>query len=354
MARTGSLGLSTNPFGSGSLGGLSQYNLGDSLRDLARYQAEVAWGNGQLSDEEYLKVLQNDVKAAAAGTRDYIEAVNRLDDVNYRINRQKADIAGLDELIAFDQQTLGTMRPDNLRYRDVQDSLASELARRRSRDYGKLVDAYNAGTGSTESLLEWVKKARESIPADAPDADQWASTEQDLVERVASEKDAQVYQDYQQRRMKPDAFLAYIKGRRDSFSPDSPQYDDWTRRYEDAQKSVKDTIQNDKDQAFFNRYNEGKVSDKTYLGYLKKRIDGMEADDPAREEWTHRLREATFSLAEDLLVYQVNRGQKSVGTLRNFYVHYASTLNKGSAEWRRINEKIISLGGASGGGGGGG
>lgn len=355
MARTGSTGLSTNPFGTGSLGGLSQYNLGDSLRDLERYQAEVAWSNGQLPDEDYLKVLRNDVQAAAPGTRDYIAAVNRLDDTTYRINRQKADQQGLDALIAFDQQTLATMREDNLRYRDVKDSLASELARRRSRDYGDLVDAYNDGTGgSTESLLAWVRQTRAALADDAPDKDDWENVEGDLVNRIEEEKDAKVYQDYQQRRMKPEAFLAYVKGRRDSFDPDSPKYDEWSRRYEDAAKSVKDTLQATKDQAFFNKYNEGKVSDKAYLRYIRTRLNSMDKDDPAREEWRHRLSEATFSLAEDLLVFQVNRGKKSVGTLVNFYKDYRSSLNKGSAEYRRITEKIISLGGASSGGGSGG
>jgi hypothetical protein len=355
MARIGSSGISTNPFGTGSLGGLSQYNLGDSLRDLARYQAEVAWGNGQLSDEEYLAVLRNDVTAAAPGTRDYIAAVNRLDDVKYRIDRQKAEQEGLDALIAFDQRTLATMREDNLRYRDVKDSLASELARRRSRDYAKLVDDYNAGKGgSTESLLAWVRATVASMPDDAPDKDNWTEVASDLEARIQDEKDADAYQDYQMRRMKPDDFLAYVKARRDSYDPDSPKYDEWSRRYEDAEKSVRDTKQAAADQAFFNKYNEGKVSDKAYLAYLKKRLDSMPSDDPNREEWRHRLAEATFSLAEDLLVYQVNRGQQSVSTLVKFYKDYRTGLNPGSAEYRRITEKIISLGGRTGGGGGGG
>ncbi len=358
MARSGGFGVGLNPFGTGTLGGLSQWNIGDSVRDLERYKAEIAWGNGEMTDEAYLVVLRNDLAAATPGTRDVIEAQNRIDDVVYRIGRAKADADGLDALIAYDQASLARMNPENLRYRDIEESLRTELANRRSRDYGKLVTAYNDGEGSTEELLAYVRKLRESVPDNAPDKDQWAEVETDLVDRLESEKDAEVYQDYQFRRITPEAFLAYVKGRLDSYPEDSPKYDDWARKYEEAQKNVKDTAQAKADQSMFNRYAEGKVSDKTYLTYIRTRIAGMAADDPDKPEWEHRLKETSFSLAEDLLVFQVKTGKKSVGTLVKFYQNYRSGLNSGSAEWRRITEKIMGLrgytGGSGGGGGGGG
>ena len=52
MARKGSFGTSLNPFGAGTFGGLAQYSIGDNLKDLAAYSAEIAWSNGQLSDAE--------------------------------------------------------------------------------------------------------------------------------------------------------------------------------------------------------------------------------------------------------------------------------------------------------------
>lgn len=370
MARVGGFGSSsgfgapsTNPFGSGSLGGLSQYDVGENLRDIARYEAEVKWGNGDITDEEYLAVLKEQLAAATPGTREQISAVNKIDDVTYRIGRAEAQQAGLDALIAFDQKSIAGMNPDNLRYRDIADSLSSELAQRRSRDYGKLVTAYNDGVGSTESLLAYVRKLQLSLPADAPDRDNWDQVSSDLVERVATEKDADIYQQYQDRKITPATFLSYVRGRRDGFDQDSPKYDEWNRRYEDAARNVKETEQSARDNAIFTKYNEGKISDTAYLKYLKDRVKGMDPADPQKPEWEHKVREATFSLAEDLLIFRVNQSKTpaaekaAASKLVDFYRHYRTGLNPGSSEWRSITSKITSLAGrsySSGGGGGGG
>lgn len=350
MARKGTFGTSTNPFGTGSFGGFGAYDIGgtsssgEALRDLARYQAEVAWGNGTISDEAYLAALQTAAAGETAGTSQAVTAQNRIDDLVYRMGRQQAELAGLDALISFDQQTLGSMNPDNYRYRDIKDSLNSELARRRSRDYAIIVDAYNQGTGgSTEELLAYVQNVIASLDPEAPDAAQWRSTAVDLVERVAGEKDAQVYQDYQDKKIKPAEFLAYVQSRRDALDPDSPKWDEWDRRLTDATRNVKATIQAAKDTDFFNRYNEHKVSDKSYIKYLTQRIAGMDADDPAKAEWQHRLTEATFSLAEDLLVYEVKHGKRPVSQLIKFYEDYRTGINKGNAEYRAISDKILAL-----------
>lgn len=351
MARVGGFGGSLNPFGSGSLGGLSQYDIGSDLADLEVYKVEVAWGNGLATDEEYLAALTKAVNATDPNTQKRESAVNKFDDANYRIGRSKAEALGLDQLIAFDMAALAKMNPSNVRYRDVQDSLQSEQASRRSRDYGKLVTSYNDGKSTTQSLLAWVNGQLGTLTSDDPDFDNWRQVQGDLEDRIVTEKDADVYQDYQQGRMKAPAFLAYLTTRRNGYVQGTPQYEDWTRKLEDAQKQVTDNAQSAKDSAFFNRYQEGKVSDASYLKYLKDRIAGMKADDPSREEWKHRLVEATFSLAEDKLRFDVGRGKAPVSRLVNFYKAYQRTLNPGSAEWRSVQRNLDSLK-ASGGGSG--
>lgn len=354
MARTGGFGGSLNPFGSGSLGSLSQYDIGADLADLEVYKVEVAWGNGLATDEAYLAALTKAVNATDPNTQRRESAVNKFDDATYRIGRSKADALGLDQLIAFDQAALAKMNPSNLRYRDVEDSLQSEKASRRSRDYGKLVTAYNDGKTSTQSLLAWVSGQLGTLTKDDPDFDNWTQVKGDLGERIVSEKDAKVYQDYQQDRMKPAAFLAYISERRDSYTAGTPQYEEWARKVEDAIKQVKDEAQSDKDSAFFNRYQEGKVSDQTYLKYIATRIKGMKPDDPALGDWKHRLAQATFSLAEDKLRFDVGRNKAPVSRLVSFYRAYQRGLNPGSAEWRTVQRNLDSLRASSGGGGGGG
>lgn len=352
--RIGGFGGGLDPFGRGSLGNLGQYDIAAELADLESYQIEVAWGNGKASDEEYLASLRKVVAATDPMTRKREAAENKLNDVVYRIGRSKAEEKGLDALIAFDQSALAGMKVDNVRYRDVKDSLDAELAQRRSRDYGKLVDSYNDGKTSTKSLETWVKRTLSGLTDDDPDFDSWTEVAGDLAERILDERDADVYQGYQQGRIKGPAFLAHIKARRDQFSPDSPKYADWDRKLEDARDNVRDKAQSEKDSAFFNRYELGKVSDKAYLKYLRDRIAGMEPGDPQKGEWQHRLTQAAFSVAEDTLRFAVERGKAPVGRLISFYKGYRSKLHPGSAEWRQITRAIDSLTGRSFGGGGGG
>lgn len=353
MARSGGFGGSLNPFGSGSLGSLSQYDIASDLADLEVYKVEVAWGNGLASDEDYLAALTKAVNATDPGTQKRESAVNKFDDATYRIDRSKAEALGLDQLIAFDTAALAKMNPSNVRYRDVQDSLQSEQASRRSRDYGKLVQAYNDGKSTTKSLLTWVNAQLATLTADDPDFANWTQVKGDLGDRIVSENDSKVYQDYQQGRMKAPAFLAYITSRRNDYQPGTPQFDEWSRKLEDAQKQAADTAQSAKDSAFFNKYQEGKVSDATYLKYLSDRIKGMKPDDPSLGDWKHRLVQATFSLAEDKLRLQVSEGHAPVSRLVSFYKTYQRTLNPGSAEWRSVQRNLDSLhaSGSSGGGG---
>jgi hypothetical protein len=193
MARRGGFSSGLNPFGTGSLGNLSQYDIGADLADLEVYRVEVAWGNGLATDAAYLAALLKARDATDPNTQRRESAQNKLDDAVYRIDRSKADAKGLDALIAFDQAAIAKMSPDNLRYRDVKDSLDAELANRRSRDYGKLVVAYNDGKTSTQSLLSWVKTTLRSVAADDPDFENWTNVQGDLEDRIVSEKDSVVY-----------------------------------------------------------------------------------------------------------------------------------------------------------------
>ncbi|HUT78235.1 MAG TPA: hypothetical protein VM285_11135 [Polyangia bacterium] len=356
MARTGGFSAGLNPFGFGSLGNLGQYEIGATLASLELYQAEVAWGNGLLSDTEYLAALTKARDATTLGTRDRESSQNKLDDAVYRIGRAAAEAKGIDELIAFDQASLARMNPDNLRYNQIAESLSNELALRRRNDYGKLVDDHNAGKSATADLVAWVAQTLAGLTADDPDFEDWTGVASDLGERLKSEKDAEVYQDYQEDRIKGPAFLAYIASRRDEYGAESPKFDEWNRKLEDATRTVEDRAQSLADTTFFNAYQEGKHSDTEYLNYIQARINAMEPDDPSRGEWEHRSRQASFSIAEDVLRFAVEKGKKPVSELISFYKSYRTGLNPNSTEWRSITRQIDSLtrSGSSGGGGGGG
>lgn len=354
MARRGSFGGGINPFGSSAPSGLSAYNVGYSLAQLDAYRISVGWQNGTVSDDEYLASLQKQLDAALPNSRDQISAQNQLDDAKYTIGRQKAQDKGLDALIAFDELSLARMRSDNHHADDIRNALASELAQRRNRDYSKIVDDVNNGKASLQSLLDWVNQTISTLPSDAPDKDNWTQTQTSVAAQIQTQKDSQVYQDYNNQRMSGKDFLAYIQSRRDQYDPSSPAYADWSRKLEDATKNVKDTELSKQDTAFFDAYNEGHKSDADYLTYIKTRLDGMDPSDPQYETWRHRYVTTAFSLAEDQLRFAVNQGTKPVSDLVSFYQSYALTLNPGSAEWRSTQDKITSLQGRRSGGGGGG
>lgn len=357
MARIGGFGGGLSPFGNGSLGGFGQYNIGQTqqqLADLALYQTEVRWGNGQASNGEYLAALRTALSSTDPGSRDQLSAQNKLDDAEYRIGRADAERQGMDALIAFEQAWLARAQPDSLKWWDISDSLDALLAQRRSRDYGKLVDEYNAGRVSTERLQSWVSGTLQTISPEDPDFENWRGVQQELADRILAEEDEKVYQDYQQGRIKGPEFLAHLTKRRDSYSPESPKWDDWNNRLEDATVQAKNEEQAATDAEFFRRYESGKVSDTDYLKYLRDRIAGMGPDDPQLSTWKQRLSQAAYSLAEDQLRFDVERGKRPVSALVTFYRNYRTTLNPGSAEWRQVTRQIDALAGRAAGGGGGG
>jgi hypothetical protein len=352
LAGSGSFSTTKNPWGSSS-GSLGGYSIASSAAEWDLYAAQMGWTNGNVSDEDYLIAVRKALAAAPPHTTTYLTAQNRVEDAEYSIGRKSADVQGLDALIAYDQVALAKMNPDNQHAKTVKQTLDGELATARSRDYGKLVDQVNNGTLKTQALLDWVNTTVSTLPADAPDKNDWGQAQQSLSERVTDEKDSQVYQDYQNDHMTGDLFIAYVTARRDSYDPQSEKYKDWSRRLEDATKNVSDAKFAKEDSAFFNLYNEGKKSDKDYLGYIKTRLDSMTEGDQQYEEWRHRYTTAAFSIAEDQLTYDVQHKKRPVSALVAFYKHYALGLDHGSAEWRQVQNKIDALKGYRGGGGGG-
>lgn len=351
MARAGSFTggrlPSLNPFGSS--GGFAQYDIGKTKRELAearRYEVEVRWANGQATDEEYLAVLREAIEVADPDSIEKISAQNKLDDAVFRIGRNRAEATGDPEaLIAFDTAALASMNPNSLRYRELSQTLAAELANRRSRQYGDLVDRYNSGQSTTESLLAWVDMTLAGLPPNAPDRDNWEQTRRELTERVQAEKDTQAFQDYQQHRTSDADYLAFLTMRRNQYLTGSPQYAEWQRRLEDAQDSIKQKTLLEEDSIFFDGteaaqgldgYNNGGKTDQEYLDYIDSRLAKMDPDDPQRNDWMSRKSAAIFTITEDVLRGDVVNGRRRAKDLVAFYDARLKTVVPGSAEHRRI------------------
>ena len=369
-SRRGSFSGTLDPFG-GSSGGLGRYNItGDTIQSLAEYDAYVtatAWANGQATDEEYLASLQGLVDLTNPNTRDRVAAENKLADAKYSIGRNKiasevnradtpaARTAALKKLLAYDTDRLSGMDEGNQAYREQQDRVAGTRVDIRQSQYSELVNKVNAGKGTTAQLLAMAKGFRDASRGD-PDNDDWTTTVQQLTERVADEDLNDAYQAYQHNRLSGDKLLAKLNARIAGVDQGSPQYKELVRQREDLQEQLRNDARTKRAADMNGKRAEGKVTDSQFTAYLRDEYNNAPAGTNEKIEAGNRLREFTFSVAEDKLRFDVQKGKKPVSALINFYKAARAGMAVNSERYRAITLAIDSLqrGGGTGGGGGGG
>lgn len=369
MTRGGGFGgFGLDPFGAGG-GNLGRYNLGEtvgSLEALEAYTIAVGWANGTVTDEDYLASLKKQIDLAPEGSHDKIAAQDKYDDAVYTIARNKivnqinaADtsaerVALTKQLIAHDQARLGAMQPSNEQYRELQTKIASERADIRASQYGDLVERVNRGHASTSDLLAMAQKFYGQATGD-PDEDQWRKTMGELRDRVADERLQDGYQAYQHNRMSGQALLRLVDARLAELTPGSPAYRDLHNQREDLADNVKQHDRGIRMANLQKAKNEGKIKDSAYIAALRKDLADQKPGTQDAIDAANRLRQAVFSLGEDKLRYDVQKGKAgSVDRLIRFYKSYQATMVSGSSEWRAVDLAISSLRGRGGSGGGGG
>lgn len=358
-----------DPFG-GSRGGLGRYNVtGEDIANLAAteaYAVQVAWSNGQATDAEYLASLQKMVDLSNPGTSDRTTAENRLHDAKYTIGRNSLiravnaasspaeRQAGLEQVLAYDRDYLGTMTShDSQAYRDQQERVTSTEVEIRQSRYSALVEKVNRGHASTEELLTLAKQlGREA--GNAPDKDNWDSTIGTLADRVKDEKLADAFQSYQHHRKSGQSVMDALNERISEVDPGSPAYKELVRQREDLRERIKQENASIREQKVQGQRQSGKLSDGAFLSYLR---DAYNNEDPGTADKIaagNRLHEFTFSLAEDKLRFDVQRGKRPVSALVAFYKSYLRGMNPNSERYRQLASAIRSLGGGGGRGGSGG
>jgi len=371
MARGGSFTGTLDPFGGGS-GGLGRYNIsGESISSLEAFEAyavAVAWANGQATDEEYIKSLERMVAVSVPGSREHLANKNKLDDAVYTIGRNKiardvnnANTLGerteaLGRLQAYDKARLAGMDKNNEAYREQLDRVAATAVDIRQARYSDLVTKVNQGKASTEQLLKMAEGFRDAAQ-DAPDADDWLETVTSLKERIADEDLSDAYQAYSHNRMSGGALIKKLQGRMAGLDQGSPTYKNLARQLEDLRERVRTEEGTEREATIQGQRSAGKVSDKKFLQYLKDDYLNAPEGTAEKQQAGNRLREFTFSLAEDRLRFQVQKGTKPVSALIRFYTAARAGMNTGSERYRQLTLAIDQLkrsGGAGGGGGGGG
>lgn len=361
---------SLDPFGT-SRGGLGRYQMTDvaSLNATEAYAVAVGWQNGTVSDAEYIASLEKALSLETQGTTGWITANNKLGDARYTIARNAlvnqvnmastsaTRIAAIEALIAHDQSRLATMAPDNEQQRELQYRILSSQADLRQTRYGDLVEQLNAGFLTTDQLIEYVKGAM-TASVGAPDADDWKRTMDDLVGRKNDEYMAVLAQDYQQGR-DPEGkkFLAAIDAQLGLLVPGSPKYDSLMRQREDLSKAIRADKLATAHADTYDKWQRGSITDAAYLKDLERAVKEAPIGSRERADAEQRLVMTRFSLAEDKLRDDVNRGKASVGQLIRFYESAMRSMVPGSQRARQIAATIRDLkamGGGGGGGGGGG
>lgn len=370
MARSGGFSANLDPFGT-SRGGLGRYNAtGDSISSLAAteaYAVAVAWANGAATDEQYVESLRKMVSLETPGDSGYVTAKNKLDDAVYSIGRNKvvdgvnaaitpaARQQALKALLDYDRAHLATMTAtDSQAYRTQVERVATTRVDIRQVRYSDMVEKVNRGKATTEQLLALARTLGGEAGAD-PDADDWHGAILDLNERVADEKLAEGFQAYQHNRKTGVSLLKDIDARMAALTPDSPPWKALKNQREDLAERVKGEARQKAEADMAGKRAAGKVSDKAYLDFRRADYAAQMPGTAEAISSGNQLRDFTFSLAEDKLRFDVQKGTRPPSALISFYETYQRGMNPGSERWRQLQGAIDSLkgGGRSSGGGGG-
>lgn len=369
--RSGGFGTTLDPFGA-SRGGFSRYNItGETISSLAAaeaYAVAVAWQNGTVSDAEYLASLQKQLDLETPGTSGFIGAENKLEDAKYSIGRNKlvqsvnlassagSRISALEALRSYDQSRLGQMNSSNEQYREQVARIASTGADIRQTRYSELVTKVNNGQGTTAQLLA-LARSNQSASNGQPDADDWTNAVSELENRLKDEELTDAVQAYQHDRITGEELMAKIDSRIGDVTAGSPEAEQLKRQKEDLAEQIKNKADTKLETEMSGKRQAGTINDSQWLDYLRARYEAATPNSAEQIAAGDRLREFTFSLAEDKLRYQVQRGTAPVSRLIKFYKGYRATMVPGSERYRALTLAIDSLKGrtvSTGGGGGGG
>lgn len=367
--RRGGFAPTLDPFG-GARGGLGRYSItGDTITSLAQteaYAIAVGWQNGTISDQVYEASLQHLVDLETPGTSGYVRAKNTLEDAQYSIGRNKlvvtvntaattsARLAALTALRTYDVARRDTMTPDNEQYREQVSRIASINGDLRQARYTDLVEKVNNGKGTTQQLLDLTTQLAQEAVGD-PDADEWQKTIVTLEGRKKDEELTAAFQAYQHNRKTGASVLELLNARIAETTAGSPDYERLVNQREDLQTNIKNQADSKLEAEMSGKRSAGKLTDAAWLAYLKASYDGAEPGSAEKQNAGNRLREFTFSLAEDKLRYQVTKSGGSAASIHrlvNFYKGYRAGMSPGSERYRQLTLAIDSLSGRKGSGGG--
>ncbi len=339
-----------------------------SLDAAEEYAVSVGWQNGTVTDEEYLDMLRDRRNRAPEGSSDRISAQDKLEDAIYTIGRNKL-VRGINnaptdekriqayrDLIAFDKAKLATMVGDNEQRRELVDRIAGAEADIRSTRWSALVRVYNQNQTSNQRMLAFAKEAAKQAQG-APDQQVWTDRVFEFSERIKDEHLEELKQDYDMDRVSGGTVLAFVNQRLKDMDKSSPRYADLNRWREDFAKAFHADEQAEKYAAKYAAYQEGRLSDDEWLGFLHQRVQDAPKGSEERRSAQHDVVMESFRIAENRITYNVAVNGAPVKNLITFYENALKTMDRGSGRALDIRQRIhdlklqgvagIDLGGAS-------
>ncbi len=350
----GSIGF--GPFKTGG-GGDSRYliaNDGNAVASTRKYSAQVAWANGTITDDAYLKELARYLKTTDKGSRERIAAQNEYDDARYTIGRNKivrevnnasttvGRTDALRRLMGYDRAKLATMKPDNEQYRELQDNIADAGKQIRDVRYADMVRKFNRGDIGISAMLRYSRNAL-ADSAGQPDNTDWKDRVNEWQGRASDEKLAQLYQDYEHERIPGSTVISFLREKLGTLSPDSPEYHDTQRTIEDLSKRIREDGFAKRDASMSERVQQGDVSNREYLTYLKGRIDDYAVGSADRRTAKDNFLNATFSIGERSLQTKISQGTADGSDLIDFYRANMATMNPGSSRFLDLQQRVSDL-----------
>ena len=233
------------------------------------------------------------------------------------------------------------MTPGNEAYRELEDRIADQQASIRTESWGDLVNRYNQGKITIERMLREARSLQGQSTGERDNA-QWTSTVSEWIDRRDDERQAQLEQDWQNRRTSGASVLDFLDSRIAGMTRGTEEYNQLTRHREDIAKTIRSRDMADKDTRQNQLYQDGKISDDAYLTYWERRLKNAPAGSDEKRDLRAQVKNLSFSLSEKRLTAGYLQTGDASGLL-DLYAGAQAGMIRGSSAWNELQSQILDL-----------
>lgn len=210
--------------------------------------AESDYSAGRLDDGGYRAAMQGYLATMDAASSEAINLRQRIETFDRTVERNKLVFAinegtrPLEDLLAFDKQSLAGLTPDSQEYRDRVGTYEQTQAAVFSKQEKMVVDAYNAGKSTAAQLRDWYENALGSYVDNQDITDRVTAQIVTLDKQVEQARDDDMVAKWRNGTISPADFITYAGAVRDRFVVGSDQRTKWEGLIAEANDGAKETI----------------------------------------------------------------------------------------------------------------